>query len=55
MARQITEAVRPPLQTKLNVTTDGMAPHDMAKEDKIQECAVRRNDQGVVLVNFLPG
>ena len=64
MTRQIIEAVGPPLRTKLKVTTDGMAPHDMANEDRIQECAVHRNDhgatvlcdeKGVVLVNFLPG
>jgi len=41
--RQITDVVGPPLKTKLKVTTDGMAPHDMANEDKIQECAVGRN------------
>ena len=46
MAKQITEAVGAPLQTKLKVTADGMAPHDMANEDKIQERAVRRNDRG---------
>ena len=44
MERQITDVVGPPLQTKLKVTTDGMAPHDMADEDKIHECAAGRND-----------